>query len=48
MHQLPESSIPYRLRVDRILEVLEPAGCTPAELWTDLEVAESVRNLDPR
>lgn len=47
MRQLPESSIPYRVRVERIF-VLEAAGCTPAELWTDLEVAESVRNLDPR
>jgi len=41
--QLPESNIPYAERIDRILEVLTPAGCSTAELLTDWEVALSVK-----
>lgn len=43
MHQLGESNIPFDERLLRLAELIS-AGCTHAELYTDLQVALSVRN----
>lgn len=42
MVQLPESDAPFAERLTRIREAIG-AGCTHAELFTDLEVALSVQ-----
>lgn len=45
--QLPESAIPYDDRLLRI-HAMRRAGATREQLRADVEVAESVRNLNPR